>query len=372
MTDSQIMQGIKEYISQKGFTYSDGLIENFYLSLKSRPFVLIAGNSDTDMARLPVLFAEAVGATEANGRLKRLTVPMDWMDSSDLFGWLNLEGTFVPGAIIDFLKAAQQDPDQPYFLCLDRIILSRAEYYLREVLGAVESRAQPEGEKPLVTMAYYGRDAAAIEKYGIIPALKNLYIVGTFNLDETSRPLNQRLLDRVHIIPMEKDDLVQTGSGAPTPINADNSFLQTRYYRLDQCQEHADALKKYFAVFEELNRILTEASAYVGFQVRNDAVLYLMHAASTGVLPEQAALDHEISLKVLTRVQGSAKAIKAVLCKLFRYCTGDFGAFSPEEAVGEAMLETARDPACRYPKSAMKLARMTCVCEADGFGSYWN
>lgn len=372
MTESQIMQGIKEYIFQKGFTYSDSLIENFYLSLKSRPFVLIAGNSNTDMARLPVLFAEALGATEENGRCKLLTVPMDWMDSSDLFGWLNLEGTFVPGAIIDFLKAAQQNPDQPYFLCLDRIILSRAEYYLREVLEAVESRAQPEGEKPLVTMAYYGRDAAAIEKYGMMPALKNLYIVGTFNLDETSRPLNQRLLDRIHIIPMEKGDLVESGSGTPASTVVDNRFLETRYYRLGQCQEHADTLKKYFAVFEELNRILTEASAYVGFRVRNDAVLYLMHAAATGVLPEQAALDHEISLKVLTRVQGSARNIKAVLCKLFRYCTGDFGVFSPEEAVGEAMLETARDPACRYPKSAMKLAQMTCVCEADGFASYWN
>ena len=32
---------------------------------------------------------------------------------------------------VDFLKKAQNDPEKPYFLCFDRVNLSRAEYYLR-------------------------------------------------------------------------------------------------------------------------------------------------------------------------------------------------------------------------------------------------
>ena len=312
MTESEIIGCIKTYISQKGYFYADALIENFYLSLKSRSFVFVTGNSDTDMARLPLLFAEAIGATEGNGRFLRLKVRPDWMDSSDLFGWLNLEGRFVPGVIIDFLKAAQSEPDKPYFLCLDRLNLSRAEYYLREILSAVESRAQIEGEKPFVTMAYYGRDWEAAAKYGIIPALKNLYIVGTINMDEASRPLNQRFLDRVHTIHMEPGDLTGADTGRPSPVDADNSFLETVYFRLDQCP--ADELKPYFAVFQELDRILSGATAYIGYQVRNDAILYLMHNQLTGVLSERDALDQEIAMKVITRVQGSAKMIKPVLC----------------------------------------------------------
>ncbi|MFW6015165.1 MAG: hypothetical protein ACOCRK_01860, partial [bacterium] len=36
----QLINQISNYISQKGFTYPPGLIENFYLSLKTKPFVL--------------------------------------------------------------------------------------------------------------------------------------------------------------------------------------------------------------------------------------------------------------------------------------------------------------------------------------------
>lgn len=370
MNESQIIQTIKHYIAQKGYTCTDGLIENLYLSLKARPFVLIGGNSQTDMVLLPRLFAEAIGATEENGRFCKLTVRPDWMDSSDLFGWLNLEGKFVPGVIIDFMKAAQLDPDKPYFLCLDKIILSRAEYYLRDMLTAVESRGQE--DLPYVTMAYYGRDEAAKEKYGVIPVLDNLHIVGTINLDETSLPLNQKLLDRVHTLRMTREDLVGAPVGNPTAQETDNRFLKTEYFRLNQCQSDGAVLQEYFACFEQMNRILSGATAYLGFRIRNDAILYLMHNRLTGVLSEDSAMDQEICMKVLTRVQGGSKMIKPTLCKLFRYCAGEFGEFSPEQNVGKTMTQAAQSAACRYPQAAKHIARMVCLCEADGYASFWS
>ena len=102
-------------------------LKHIYACLKTRPFMMVLGRGDEDMTVLPRRFADMMGATEENGRYLQLRVPMDWMDSSDLFGHLNLEGKFIPGAIIDFLKKAQNDPANPYFLCLDRISLSRAE-----------------------------------------------------------------------------------------------------------------------------------------------------------------------------------------------------------------------------------------------------
>ena len=169
-----MVASIKQYIKQKGHLCEAGLMESYYLSLKTRPFVLLTGNSDTDKTMLPRLFAEAADATAENGRYLQLSVSPDWMDSSDLFGWLNLEGKFIPGIIIDFLKAAQNDPDRPYFLCFDGLILSRADYFLRDFVAAVESIGQPE-EKPFVNLLYYGRDEAAAKHYGVIPVLHNVY-----------------------------------------------------------------------------------------------------------------------------------------------------------------------------------------------------
>lgn len=326
------MEAVCRYLSKAGL--AEGLPEALYLSLKSRPFVMVLGRGNTDMAALPRRFARAVGATAENGRYLQLAVPPDWMDSSDLFGHLNLEGSFIPGAVIDFLKTAQLDPEKPYFLCLDRINLSRAEYYLRELLAAVTQKA------PLVPVIYYGRDEAALRKYGLIPALDNLYIIGTSNLDEASLPLNQKLLDKVYTIYLQPGDL--TGD-EPESVGEEKKqdFLQTRFAGLEG---HWEQAAPYLPLFEALNRILTQANAYMGFQMRNDAVLYLLH---NDVLPRQAAEDHMICQKVLSRVQGGTKMLP-VLEQLLAFCEG------------------------KYPKSTQALKRMQLACRQEGYCSYWG
>lgn len=326
------METIKACLQAAGGKTADGLLENLYLSLKTRPFVMVLGRGDTDLAALPRLFAQAMGATAENGRYLQLQVPMDWMDSSDLFGHLNLEGSFIPGAIIDYLKAAQEDPEKPYFLCLDSIQLSRAEYYLREVLTSVERKT------PLVPMIYYGRDEEAKKKYGEIPALANLYILGTSNLDYASLPLNQKLLDKVYTVYLQPNDLTAYPVTAP---EKGSDFLQTRYFSVG---DHLEQAQEFFPLFEQLNKILTEATTYMGYQLRNDAVLYLLH---NDVLPRQAAEDQMICQKVLTRLQGGRKLLP-VLEKLRVFCEGT------------------------YPKATRELDRMIRICETEGYTSYWS
>lgn len=52
MKTKDILEKIKQYIEAKGFTYKDNLVENFYLSLKSKPFVILAGTSGTGKTKL--------------------------------------------------------------------------------------------------------------------------------------------------------------------------------------------------------------------------------------------------------------------------------------------------------------------------------
>lgn len=299
------------------------MLDKLYVSLKARPFVMVLGRGSTDMAALSRAFAKSVGAED---RYLELQVPTDWMDSSDLFGHLDLMGKFVPGAIIDFLKRAQHDPERDYFLCLDGINLSRAEYYLREVVASVEQKL------PLVPEIYYGRDEAALEKYGRIPALSNLYIVGTSNLDYASLPLNQKLLDRVHTIYLRDEKITAE------PKTYD---LTCRYENVGNCLEQA---RKYFPLFEELNKILMLANAYVGFRMRNDGILWLLN---NDVLEESTAIDHVICQKVLTRVQGSQKVLPVL----------------------EGLLEFCKE---RYPRAERAICRMMENCKAGGFASYWD
>lgn len=314
------------------------LAEQMYLNLKCKPFTLILGNSRVDMTVLPRALAESHGATAGNGRYLQLRVRPDWMDSSDLIGWLNLEGTFIPGAVVDFFKAAHDDPEHEYFLCLDQIILSRAEYYLRDLLTAVELRGEADC-KPYVPKAYFGRDEAAMAKYGVIPPLKNLFIVGTVNLDETSLPLNQRFLDRVHTM---------TVTNTPENIKIPQGDLSTLYYRLDQWHDGA-VLDGYIAEFEKVNKILMQATAYLGFQIRNQGILYLLHNRAVGLLPEKAAMDHVLSQKVLPRIQGAAKLVGPMLAAFLNYCREN-----------------------GYEETGDKAEEMLRCCEEKGYCSCWE
>ena len=135
MTIKEQVAAIRKYIEAKGFNYDGSLIENFYLGLKSKPFVILAGTSGTGKTRLVKLFAEAIQA-------KYLPVPVrpDWSDSSDLFGHKDLNGNFIKGAIIDFAKDAIDDKTTPYILCLDEMNLARVEYYMSDILSAIETR----------------------------------------------------------------------------------------------------------------------------------------------------------------------------------------------------------------------------------------
>ena len=81
------------------------------------------------------MFAEAIDAAFVT-----IHVRPDWSDSTDLFGHVDLNGNFIAGAIIDFVKRAETDINNPYVLCLDEMNLAPVEQYFAEYLSILETR----------------------------------------------------------------------------------------------------------------------------------------------------------------------------------------------------------------------------------------
>lgn len=369
---------IKAYIAAKGFRYEDGLIENFYLSLKAKPFVILAGTSGTGKTRLVKLFAEAIGATGENGRYKMVSVRPDWSDSTDLFGHVDLNGRFVPGAILDFVKRAEEDIDNPYILCLDEMNLARVEYYLSDVLSVIETRDfDSQGHivtDPLIPADYYGSDDGAVKKYGEVRLPENLYIVGTVNMDETTFPFSKKVLDRANTIEFSHVDLSVTDipeDNVP-PMALSNGFLKTKYLLLKQCLGERDVVDQYCAELQEINKVLQPANAHVGYRVRDEIVFYLLNNHEYGLLSDDEAMDNEIMQKILPRIQGSSAPVKEMLCELFKRCASDFEGYGTgSEDLSKKMFAAADKPECKYKNSARKIAFMVRRFEEDGFTSYW-
>ena len=369
MTIKEKVDAIKAYIAARGFNYEGDLIENFYLSLKSKPFVILAGTSGTGKTRLVKLFSEAIGA-----RMKLVPVRPDWSDSSDLFGHTDLSGNFHPGAIIDFIKQAEWNKDTPHFLCLDEMNLARVEYYLSDFLSIIETRDRKANgaiETDALIDASYFQAQAAKEKYGRVYLPDNLYIIGTVNMDETTFPFSKKVLDRANTIEFSFVNLMSrpTAGAAATPLKLDNTFLKTDYLYLLDCDDDTLVDSVCFDL-EELNQILVRANLHVGYRVRDEISFYMMNNKKADLLSKEAAFDHEIMQKILPRIQGSSSSIKEVLSELFIKCAGDYSGFAGAAAY-EQMHSYLDSKSCKYPNSAKKIAFMMRRYEEDGFTSYW-
>ena len=370
MSKQEIIEHIKQYIAGKGFSYEEGTIENFYLSLKSKPFVILAGTSGTGKTRLVKLFAEAIGATAINGRYKLVAVRPDWSDSSDLFGHIDLNGNFIPGAITEFVEAAEQDKSKPYFLCLDEMNLARVEYYLSDVLSIMETRDYQNGE--IIT------DEIQLEKHTNLRLPENLYIIGTVNMDETTFPFSKKVLDRANTIEFSYVDLIPSFDDIAETVdvieNIENDFLKTEYLYLVNCKDDEKQIAMDISKeIQNINVILKKAEAHVGYRVRDEIVFYMLNNNKARLLDSTDAFDNEILQKILPRIQCSSSLIREMICELFKFCLGESITFKVESGeVSNEMFETLESNDAKYKRSAEKLAYMMRRYEEDGFTAYWQ
>lgn len=378
LADKEKIDQICKYIESKGFSYEDNLIENFYLSIKSKPFVILAGTSGTGKTRLIRLFAEAVGATARNGRYLQVAVKPDWSDSTDLFGHVNLNNEFVPGAIIKFIKDAQENIVYPYFLCLDEMNLARVEYYLSEFLSVIETREIDEHGKivtdALIPKSCYWGDKNAERTYGGLVFPENLYVVGTVNMDETTFPFSRKVLDRANTIEFSYVDLLplfQNNNEIVGMQELTNDIFKANYLNIMHCADKAEYVVQICEKLQEINSILRECEMHFGYRVRDEIVFYMLNRKSADILSEDEAFDNEIMQKILPRIQGSGIAVKDMLCRLFsEVCAGEYDGMNGSSD-SEQMKDYITKHNCTYIKSAEKIRFMVRRFEEDGFTSYW-
>lgn len=126
-------------MNAKGIYYSKETLSNFYISLKSKPFVILSGISGTGKSKLVRHFANAIGA-----EFIPISVRPDWSDATELIGYKDLSQVFHPGSLTVAIQKAKQNPDKPFIVCLDEMNLARVEYYFSDFLSLIELRRNEE------------------------------------------------------------------------------------------------------------------------------------------------------------------------------------------------------------------------------------
>lgn len=385
LTVIESLSQIKTYIQNKGFSYPDHLIENFYLSIKTKPFVILAGISGTGKTKLVKLFAEALGATVKNGQFTLIPVRPDWSDPSDLLGYKDLSGSFRPGRLAEVLCEASkfENRSKPYFICFDEMNLARVEHYFSDILSVLETQ-EWENDR-IVSAPLIPKQSLSLEedrrKYGDLSIPDNVYLIGTVNMDETTHPFSKKVLDRANTIEFNYINLLQlpneVSEESSVPVSVSNSFLRSDYLQIiDAIGEYRDIISEETQRLAEINVILENIHANVGFRIRDTVCFYMIYNSRNNFMSVNEAFDLQLLQKILPRIQGSNIAVKKVLLMLLKECVNntipinelmeDLSSLYTESGVFSGLQSQAK-----YPQSARKIVFMLRRLEEDGFTSYW-
>ena len=362
-----VLKRINQYINGNGYIYSYEELSNFYLSLKTKPFVILAGISGTGKSKLVRLFAESI-----NAKFKSIPVKPDWNDSTELLGYKNIKDEFVKGELYKVIDEAKEHLDTPYFVCLDEMNLARVEYYLSEYLSVIESR-KFETYK-IVTDKLFSESYFENVEDNNISIPENLYIIGTVNMDDTTFSFSRKVLDRANTIEFSEVDLETLDflTDEAETLVVDNSLLKTQFLNIkDALEIDRTYVEEINEKIVEINNILKPYSKHFGYRVRDEIVFYMLENKLANLLEEDMAFDYQIMQKILPTIIGSDVYIEEILIKLFKICTG-FNLENKQNYIKEAESVIKNESEkCRYPKSATKILQML-KGYRDGFVSFWQ
>ena len=336
----------------------------YITAIKSKPFLLLAGISGTGKSRIVRELARACwedGSEEYNAQKPRnfemVQVKPNWHDSSELIGYVSRIGAdkdgngivFVAGDFLKFVARAWEEPDVPYFLCLDEMNLAPVEQYFAEYLSVIESR-KTDSEGKITTDPILKKSKEDwyrvltseltddddlrnrfLEDGICIP--QNLIVVGTVNMDETTFSFSRKVLDRAMTIEMNEVNLQgglteryeQIGKlGAAELIGYSVEGVDVYGQYKDVCDKVLDYLKM-------VNDELEGTPFKIAYRTRNEFLLYVVNNLPYKKEEEtqeeiiNRALDEITSMKILSRIEGDADKIGNLLERLTNVIKAQLG-----------------------------------------------
>ena len=320
----------------------------YITAIKSKPFLLLAGISGTGKSRIVRELARACWDVDSEEykahkpkNFEMVQVKPNWHDSSELIGYVSrIDGVrYVVGPFLKFMVKAIQDPNTPYFLCLDEMNLAPVEQYFAEFLSVVESRkvdkdgnvvtdplvdySSTEEYKSLIDQLFCDdaeRKAYLTEVGGkrlTIP--QNLIVVGTVNMDETTFSFSRKVLDRAMTIEMNEVDLMAGLTNRHENIGKIefDDIIGKAVEGVDVYAAHKGMCDRAIGYLESINVALDKTPFKVAYRTRNELLLYVVNNLSWKTDDEledfviARALDEITCMKILTRIEGDETKVSA-------------------------------------------------------------
>lgn len=405
ITESEYVKGNVDYLS----------------ALRTKPFLLLAGISGTGKSRIVKEMAYASCPDEGDlredktspGNYCLVEVKPNWNDSTELFGYETVldGGNYHLTKFVKFLIKAMQHENVPFFVCLDEMNLAAVEQYFAEFLSILESRKDVDGtikSEPLIPAAIFNKYDNKLFKelflskekqekgtsYTIIdeelapysnPTYeilreeglripRNLIVVGTVNMDDTTYQFSRKVIDRAMTIEMNEVNLNDMFDiEKPNALSYRKDVVDKDWFfapfaqsnnALQQMNVERELLaKKIKATIgqtnangtttpDSLEAILGKTPFRIAYRVVNELILHFYALRWENKEAEfeelyNKALDNILMMKVLPRIEGN------------------------EDLVKEPLAQLATWTEIAYPKANAKIVEMCERLERSHFTSFW-
>src|SRR5699024_6834714 len=322
--------------------------QDLLLTIKTKPFIILAGLSGTGKSRLARTIAYKTcpkrdGLQDDKskpGNFELIKVRPNWHDSTEVVGYESrISGKhYVVTEFIRFIVKAWEHPEIPFFLCLDEMNLAPVEQYFAEYLSVfktcekldygtiktdsiVSSNIFKEyGDKLEVNLNLSSKLLNDFKTHGLtIP--ENLVVMGTVNMDETTHSFSPKVLDRAMTIEKNDFDLTSGLKGhnkdwtyEDHPLNYDQVIgsKNSGGAVFNEFSKSDDVIR----FLEEINQKLKNTPFLATYRVRDEFLIYCYHYSELNNKPDDwfgDALDNMMHMKILPKIEGEAGQTETAL-----------------------------------------------------------
>lgn len=369
------ISNFQDSCEKSGLNYNDVLIIRFISSLLSKPFVILSGLSGSGKTKIAQSFVEWI--CQNNSQYRIVPVGADWTNREPLLGYpngLNPDEYITPDSgVLHLLLEASKDQNQkkPYFIILDEMNLSHVERYFADFLSIMESKD--------TVKLYTGSDRSSTDGLDITQQIgwpKNVFIIGTVNIDETTYMFSPKVLDRANVIEFriteEEIAAFLNNPGIPDlsklskqGANMAENFLAIA--AISDTDKNEELTNKLNLFFSELKKV----GAEFGYRTASEIMqLVAKLKALEPTIQNNVCLDIAIMQKLLPKLHGSRSKLVKVLIALAALCIEDK---QKDEFIKnfENHLKNDFDGIeVKFDVSFEKLIRMYKNVLANGFTSY--
>lgn len=363
-------KSFKKASGDAGLIFSEKLISRYASSLCTKPFVLLSGLSGSGKTKLAQSFAQWI--CENKEQYCIVPVGADWTNREPLLGYPNaLDSTnYVKpeNGVLDLIIKAKAYPTKPFFLILDEMNLSHVERYFADFLSAMES-----GDA--IPLHSFAEEISGVPNK--IKLSKNLFIVGTVNIDETTYMFSPKVLDRANAIEFRVDtDDITAYLENPRNIELEKleavgadvaeSFVELSQKEFDgkSIEELNEELIRFF---NELKKSGTEFGYRTAGEIHR---LFNQLGSINSNLSLNEKIDIAIMQKLLPKLHGSQRKLKPILNTLGSFCLVDGVNVQTDIFDSKTEINFKTDDRIKFRLSLEKISRMYKGSIENGFASY--